>query len=30
MSARFAGACSILLWAGVVTSGRMIAYNWFK
>lgn len=30
MPARLAGACSILLWAGVVTSGRMIAYNWFK
>lgn len=30
MGARLAGACSLLLWAGVVTAGRMIAYNWFK
>lgn len=30
MPARLAGACSLLLWAGIVTSGRMIAYNWFK
>lgn len=28
--ARLAGALSLLIWAGVVTAGRMIAYNWFK
>lgn len=28
--ARLAGALSLALWAGVVVSGRMIAYNWFK
>jgi hypothetical protein len=27
--ARFAGAASLLLWAVIVVSGRMIAYNWF-
>jgi hypothetical protein len=27
---RLAGACSLALWTGVVTAGRMIAYNWFK
>ena len=27
--ARVAGALSLLLWAGIVVSGRMIAYNWF-
>jgi hypothetical protein len=27
--ARVAGALSLLLWIGVVVSGRMIAYNWF-
>ena len=27
--ARFAGAASLFLWAVVVVSGRMIAYNWF-
>jgi hypothetical protein len=26
---RFAGATSLLLWVGIVVSGRMIAYNWF-
>jgi hypothetical protein len=28
-SARVAGALSLVLWVGVVLSGRMIAYNWF-
>ena len=27
--ARVAGYCSLMLWAGVVVSGRMQAYNWF-
>ena len=27
--ARLAGAASLLLWAGVIVTGRMIAYNWF-
>lgn len=27
--ARLAGACSLVLWAGVVVCGRMQAYNWF-
>jgi hypothetical protein len=27
--ARLAGAVSLLLWAGIVVAGRMIAYNWF-
>ena len=27
--ARFAGAASLLLWAVIVVTGRMIAYNWF-
>jgi len=27
--ARWAGAMSLILWAVVVVSGRMIAYNWF-
>ena len=27
--ARLAGLLSVVLWAGVVVSGRMIAYNWF-
>lgn len=27
--ARFAGAASLLLWAAIIFSGRMIAYNWF-
>jgi AcrR family transcriptional regulator len=26
---RFAGATSLLLWAAIITSGRLIAYNWF-
>jgi hypothetical protein len=28
--ARVAGAASLVLWIGVITSGRLIAYNWFK
>ena len=28
-AARLAGYCSLLLWAGVIISGRLIAYNWF-
>jgi hypothetical protein len=28
-AARVAGALSLVLWIGVVFSGRMIAYNWF-
>jgi hypothetical protein len=27
--ARRAGAISLVLWAGVIVTGRMIAYNWF-
>jgi hypothetical protein len=27
--ARVAGALSLLLWTGIIFSGRMIAYNWF-
>ena len=27
--ARVAGGLSLLLWAGIVVAGRMIAYNWF-
>ena len=27
--ARMAGAFSLLLWAGVIVAGRLIAYNWF-
>ena len=27
--ARMAGAVSLVLWAGIVVAGRMIAYNWF-
>jgi len=30
LPARLAGVFSLLLWAGIVTAGRMIAYNWFK
>jgi hypothetical protein len=29
VAARFAGASSILLWAGVIVFGRFIAYNWY-
>ena len=28
-AARVAGALSLVLWIGIVVSGRMIAYNWF-
>ncbi len=28
-AARIAGALSLVLWIGIVLSGRMIAYNWF-
>jgi hypothetical protein len=28
--ARLAGGLSIFLWAGIITCGRMIAYNWFN
>ena len=28
-AARLAGSASLLLWAVIVVSGRMIAYNWF-
>ena len=27
--ARVAGAASLILWAGIIIAGRMIAYNWF-
>jgi hypothetical protein len=27
--ARLAGGLSLMLWAGIVVAGRMIAYNWF-
>lgn len=29
LQARLAGAASLLLWAGIVTTGRFIAYKWF-
>ena len=28
-AARVAGALSLVLWVGIIVSGRMIAYNWF-
>lgn len=28
-AARVAGTLSLLLWAGIIVTGRMIAYNWF-
>jgi hypothetical protein len=28
--ARLAGILSLALWAGIITAGRMIAYNWFN
>ena len=28
-SARIAGAVSLIAWAGIIVSGRLIAYNWF-
>ena len=27
--ARIAGCLSLILWGGIVITGRMIAYNWF-
>jgi hypothetical protein len=27
--AKLAGALSLVLWASIITAGRMIAYNWF-
>jgi hypothetical protein len=29
LRARLAGFCSLVLWSGVVISGRLQAYNWF-
>lgn len=29
LRARLAGGFSLILWAGIVVAGRMIAYNWF-
>jgi Family of unknown function (DUF6644) len=29
-AARLAGSLSLLLWAGVIVAGRLIAYNWFN
>jgi hypothetical protein len=29
-TAKFAAATSLALWAGIITAGRMIAYNWFN
>jgi hypothetical protein len=29
LNARMAGIASLVLWAGIVVAGRMIAYNWF-
>ena len=29
LPARLAGGVSLILWAGIVVAGRMIAYNWF-
>jgi hypothetical protein len=29
-AARLAGACSLLCWAAIIVSGRLIAYNWFE
>jgi hypothetical protein len=28
-AARLAGTASLVLWAGIIVTGRMIAYNWF-
>jgi hypothetical protein len=30
LGVRLAGAFSLFLWAGVVVTGRMVAYNWFN
>jgi uncharacterized protein YacL len=29
-AARLAGAISLIAWAGIIISGRLIAYNWFN
>jgi hypothetical protein len=29
-SAKFAGAASLVLWAFIIVSGRLIAYSWFE
>ena len=29
LGSRLSGALSLVLWAGVIVSGRLIAYNWF-
>jgi len=29
-AARLAGAISLIAWAGIVVSGRLVAYNWFN
>jgi hypothetical protein len=29
VAARRAGAASLLLWFGIIVSGRLVAYNWF-
>jgi hypothetical protein len=29
LAARVAAVISLILWAGIVVAGRMIAYNWF-
>ncbi len=29
-AARIAGSLSLVLWTGIVTAGRLIAYNWFN
>ena len=28
-AARLAGYAALVLWAGIIVSGRLIAYNWF-
>ena len=28
-AAQFAGYASLVLWSGVIISGRLVAYNWF-
>jgi len=28
-AARIAGTASLVLWAGIIVTGRMIAYNWY-
>jgi hypothetical protein len=29
-TARLAGACSLIFWAAIIVSGRLVAYNWFN